>query len=60
MVAEHRNHDPAVNAARTFLIYAEVKFPRLLSVSISRRADREDAFSAADRGVAVALSGTAA
>jgi hypothetical protein len=50
----------AVNAARTFLICAEVKFPRLSSVSISRPADREDAFSAAARGVAVALPGTVA
>jgi hypothetical protein len=49
-----------VNAARTFLICAEVKFPRLSTVSISRPADREHAFSAAARDVAAALSGTAA
>jgi transposase len=50
----------SVNAARTFLTCAEVKFPRLSCVSISRPADREGAFSAAGCGVAVALSGTAA
>jgi hypothetical protein len=49
-----------VNAARTFLICAEVKFPMLSSVSISRPADREHAFSAADRGAVVALSGAVA